>query len=123
MDLSTRRWKVGDKGMVSGIPYRIVQGRKAADDLVIELYANGRWRRVGMEVGFLLADFFADNEDRVLYPNDRARRVAAGGGEYYMSECWRAVKDGWQSAAQKLRLERAARVCRNLFTPRADGTM
>lgn len=113
--MSDRRWKEGDYGRVSGIPYRIVKGRKAEDDLVLELHAGGDWRRIGMDLGFLLADFLPENED-VLYPAAASQRVAGGGGDYYLSECWHARKHGWQSALQKLVRERAAKCRRYLST-------
>lgn len=120
MTSTQRRWREGDKGWVSGIPYRIVRGSKSPDDLILQLHAGGEWRNVSMDLGFLLADFLPENED-VLYPDQQSKRIAGGGGDYYLSELWHARKHGWQSARQKLLRERAAKACRSLFSPRRWG--
>jgi len=106
-----RRFHAGQTGEVDGIPFRILRGKKKPDDLVLELYAGGQWRRIRMDLGFLLAAFFFENEE-VLYPPSGRRQI---GGDYYMRECWDAIYYGWESAAQKLRQERAQRVQRLMF--------
>lgn len=122
--VSERRWKAGARGTVSGIPFRVVEGRKGPDDLMLQFYVatpnGGEWRAVGMDIGFLLADFLPENED-FLYP-DAARSRIAGGGDYYLSECWHARKHGWLSAKQKLVRERAGRCRRYLSAYLGDGT-
>lgn len=118
MDLNPRRWKDGDHGTIGGnFTWRVVRGRKGEGDLILQLYVNGQFRNVPMELGFMFADFFPENEEQVLYPDDGAKRVAGGGGDYYMSECQRARKHGWRSAADKLIRERAARCRRRLYPP------
>lgn len=107
----TRRFAVGHTGECSEIRYRVIQGAKKPGDLVLQLYVNGRWQRIRMELGFLLAAFFFENEE-VLYPPSGSRHI---GGDYYMRECWDAIYYGWESAAQKLRKERAARIQRLEF--------
>lgn len=107
----TRRFQAGDRGEVDGIAYQVLRGGKGPDDLILELYAGGAWRRIRMDLGFFLAAFFFENEE-VLYPPNGYQI----GGDYYMRECWDAIYHGWESAAQKLRLARAARVNRMKFS-------
>jgi hypothetical protein len=101
----TRRFEAGQIGNVDGIPYRIVAGQKSADDLVLELYAGGSWRRIRMDLGFFLAAFFFENEEVIRPPRGRDT-----GGDYYMRACWDAIYNTWESAAATLRGERANRV-------------
>lgn len=56
---------------------------------------------VPMPLGFLLADFFHDNED-VLYPPSDGYQ----GGERYLTAVRGAVRLGWEAAAEHLGDER-----------------
>lgn len=99
-----RRWEAGQTGMVGGIPWRVVQGYKRPDDLRLEFFFSGRgWVAVKMEVGFLLADFFFENEE-VLYPreNDHGYPTGRDGGLYYLRAATHAAHYGWEAARDKL---------------------
>lgn len=96
-----RRWEAGYNGTASGISYRVVQGRKSADDLRLEFRVNGEWRPVAMDIGFLLADFFFENE-HVLYPRSQGYR----GGWKYIQALQRAALDGWEAALSDLDQEK-----------------
>lgn len=118
-----RRFHEGDRGEVSGIQYQILRGgkepsdtsgrrmRSDGEDLVLELYAGGRWNRITMDLGFFLAAFFFENEEVIRPPNPPWQI----GGDYYMRECWDAIYHGWESSAQKLKEQRARRVNRLLW--------
>ena len=87
--------------------FRFVQGAKALEDVRMEILIP-QWTKASMKLGFVLADFWAQNE-RVLYPyrGDEA-------GEKYLAECRHAQIAGWEAAAAHLDLERQrARARRN----------
>ena|SRR5258708_3879532 len=100
-----RRFAAGDAGTCSGIAWRIVPGEKDPDDLVLQLYVNGEWTWIRMELGFMLAAFFFENEEVIRPPGYRDT-----GGDYYMRACWDAIYNTWESAAATLRGQRAKRV-------------
>lgn len=54
-----------------------------------------------MAAGFLMADFFKENED-VLYPLERGFR----GGQMYLDFCQGAVYVGWRAATHQLNEQR-----------------
>jgi len=104
----------GDAGDLSGIQWRAVQGNKRLPDgrpvpppgdVVLQLRAP-QWRSVPMPLGFLMADLFYDNEDRLFPPDWPGRHY--DGGERYLSACVQAAYDGWQSVTLQLGGERAS---------------
>lgn len=103
-----RRFAAGYSAHISGIPFRVVQGRKSADDLKLEWLTDRGWVPVDMAAGGLLADFFYENEHRLYtHPN-------ALGGEKYMRFLQDCVRLGWQEAMDKLVDEKAAAMRRRL---------
>jgi hypothetical protein len=80
--------------------FRFVQGDKAAKDVRMEIFIP-QWTKVSMKLGFVLADFYAQNE-RVLYPY-----LGNKAGARYISFCRGAQSVGWEAAAEQLDLERA----------------
>lgn len=76
---------------------------------MLELYdsAVGYWRPVKMELGFVLADFFYENEER-LYPQHQRFM----GGQYYLQACYNATIFGWQDARERTDKERVERMTR-----------
>jgi hypothetical protein len=71
---------------------------------------KGRWIPMPMGIGFLLADFFCNEED-VMY----GRESGNLGGDKYMRYCWDAYYKGWEHADHNLQLDKegkAARVSR-----------
>ena len=100
--MSERRWRAGDRFWCDEVEYRVMPGRKGPDDLRLEHYVNGEWRPVKMETGFLLADFFFENE-HVLYPRAKGYR----GGYEYLRAIQHATRYGWESTQQQLREQQA----------------
>jgi hypothetical protein len=101
----SRQFHVGDRLDVGRIPFRVQQGRKGLDDLVIEVWVPepstpGEWRPVEMRTVGMLHAFFCENEDR-LYPPPR----------YLGAECWRTwlrlCEEDWVTADKKLAKEKA----------------
>jgi hypothetical protein len=103
--VSTPEFHAGEAGEVVsyGVHYRVRQGRKGQTDLILDIRTDG-WVPAPMNLGFLLSDFFQQNEDR-LYP------PAAGGqgGGYYRRELDYAAQFGWRACVAKLKRERERR--------------
>ncbi|MCR4341993.1 MAG: hypothetical protein NUW01_19115 [Gemmatimonadaceae bacterium] len=95
----------GQHGDIGGVEWRVVTGRKAPGDLRLDVRAV-RFIPVKMDLGFLFADFYAQNE-RVLYPHrgDEA-------GDRYVNFIRGAMYLGWQDAAEQLAFERAEAAAR-----------
>jgi hypothetical protein len=107
---SVRRWKPGDEIEVDGVRFRVVAGKKTPNggmgqDLRLDWWTGGRWQAVGMGVGFLLADFFFENEE-VLYP----QALGHLGGKKYLRFVKHAAERGWRYAVVELRAEQEARL-------------
>lgn len=86
--------------------FRVEYGAKTSRlpgqyDLRLDAQAGHAWVPVSMTVGFMLADFFHENEE-ILYPPSMGYK----GGAKYLTECRGAARDGWGHAANRLRLER-----------------
>jgi hypothetical protein len=64
-------------------------------------YHQAQWLEVKMDAGFLMSDFFF-NEEHAMYERDRGYR----GGYKYMDALWQAARKGWQDAARVLCMER-----------------
>lgn len=95
--MSDRRWQAGDDFWCDGIRYRVIEGRKGPDDLRLERRVDGEWRPVKMESGFMLADFFFENE-QVLYPRAKGHR----GGFEYLRALQDATRHGWETTQRRL---------------------
>lgn len=106
--MTERRWKPGmSLSTGDGLQWRVEQGQKTANDLVLLVATSNGWRHVKMETGFLMADFMALNEDQ-LVDDDYFSKTAAGGA-YYLRHLRLAMSEGWQAASSKLEAEREAR--------------
>lgn len=100
-----RHWRAGWRYThPSGITLRVEQGKKAADDLRMDIFV-GRWVPIPMAFGAILADFFYENEE-VLYPP----RGDAGpkGGKKYLDYLQGAAYVGWEAAESYLQDEKEA---------------
>lgn len=96
--MAERRFKVGMEGDVEGVRWRITEGRKWDGDQVLEFYAGGRWVKVKMSVGFLMADF--------IYENETHRPNSPRGGQMYLDYCQTAAVEGWRTVHERLEAER-----------------
>lgn len=93
-----RRWQPREPWQLGYVWYRVQPGVKAPGDLVLQQYAAGSgWRAVTMAAGFLLADFFFENEDRLYPPAD-----GLVGGVMYLQHIRHAALFGWESAQRQL---------------------
>lgn len=102
-----RRWKAGMSNTVSGVEFRVTEGKKFPGDLRLDVYScrDRRWVPVEMPLAFYLCDFLTENE--------QARRDYMGhwrqnGDMYFMRACVGAVKHGWRFAADLLKEQRAS---------------
>lgn len=100
-----RRFNDGDLFQFHGAMFRIVKGKKSADDLRLDMWlgtrTEGQWVPVKASWLFLMSDFIYENED-ALYPPGGRRR----GGEKFMDALREAVDHGWVAATQTLEEER-----------------
>lgn len=110
-----RRWHAGWRGWVDNIEYRVVPGRKSGEDLRLEHYVQGEWMAVAFEGGFLLADFFCQNEDG-LFP----RAEAYAGGSKYLAYCYWAACSGWEAPAKKVAADKERKKRKGFFTRRDE---
>lgn len=115
-----RRFEVGEVFELAGIKFRVERGEKRnvhgqiCDDQRLDWQTPTGWRAVPMAVGFMLTDFFTDNEDVLYPPGDCSSRGGKCiGGEMYMGRSRKAKKHGWRAAAQETAHERRSQP--NLF--------
>lgn len=94
-----RRFEAGQRFNLHGVHYRIEQGRKYPGDLVLVRFG----RMVRMEETFLQADFFTENEREMRAYKSGWR---FNGDAYFMDRVWAAVRDGWETEAQRLTAQR-----------------
>ncbi len=73
-----------------------------------------RWLEVKMDAGFLMADFFF-NEEHAMFERERGFR----GGFKYMAALWQAAREGWDHAALALCMERKQKALREEEAPGA----
>lgn len=92
----------GMTGELNGIRWRVTTGRKGQGDLVLWV-CSSEWRMVPMALGFLLADFFTDNEGRI-----HSLAVGRRGGGKYLAELEHAAWRGWRVPTGYLEAERKA---------------
>lgn len=101
-----RRWRERSPYQVGGVWYRVVKGRKGADDLRLEHHVEGRWTPVYMAETFMQADFFAENEQWLEQERDHWRQ---GGAAYFLSQIAEAVRYGWERVAERITDQRGRR--------------
>lgn len=97
-------WTATGPFYCSGLRWRVVAGVKAPGDMRLEVEGPAGWVPVKMEAGFLLADFFFDNESR-LYPRSAGFR----GGYEYLRALHDAARFGWERAATRLQGQKLLR--------------
>lgn len=106
-------FRAGDHGEIFGVEWRIVRGRKHPEDLRLEI-RTPKFLPVSMVLGYLFADFYAQNE-RVLYPHIR------DAGRRYRIAIHGAQTLGWQDAADQLAYEREQANARRLGEPEGEA--
>lgn len=99
----SRRWRERSPYQVGRSWYRIRQGIKTKDDLVLERREGGYWVKVYMEEVFMAADFFHENEQWLEQEREYWRR---GGGDYFLDQLRDAAKDGYQAPSERIRRQR-----------------
>jgi hypothetical protein len=82
---------------------RVVPGSKGPGDLRIEWLTPEGWRPIEMGAMFLLADFFAENEDTLSMGRDHWRQSAY---QYLLTELASAMREGWRVPTEKIRRQR-----------------
>lgn len=96
-----RHFHDGQTFGIDGVGFRVVKGDKGPEDLRLEWRCMlPTWRPVSMRAAAALADFFYDNED-ALYP------PPALGGVYFLRYLDQAARHGYETADQRLRIEKA----------------
>lgn len=100
-----RRFHAGESGELrGGFEYRVIAGSKGPTDLVLQLRNGSGFRHVPMELGFLITDFFVENESE-LYRED----LRYEGGRFYLRKLREVVQRGWRPVAQELQSAREQR--------------
>ena len=102
-----RRFQAGFEYHLPPMDYRLVPGKKGADDLRLDWRWNdeGRispWRPAELDHVALIVDAIADNEN-YLYP------PPAAGGDKVRRFVMTALREGWRKARHDLHLERKER--------------
>ena len=97
-----RRWMVGMTWETAGMRFRVVTGRKADDDLVLEWETPTGWQHVNLRVAAQINDFFYDNEDALHPPTSGFK-----GGEKYRAFIHVACNHGWETAEERNEYERS----------------
>lgn len=99
-----RRFAVGDQFGAKGFGFRVVKGAKGPADFVLEIFSDGRWRKVPMALGAVFADFFYENEEAT-----HLRSEGYQGGGKYVGYLKCAIEHGWAKADASLDAEKAQR--------------
>jgi hypothetical protein len=102
-----RRFRAGDAFRENGLRLRVIPGRKTEHDLRLDWWTGLEWNAATMAVGGLFADFYCENED-VLREDGYFARNAVG-GQKYLDFVAEAARDGWRTAADRLKGERDTR--------------
>lgn len=99
-----RRWSVGWTGVVAGIRFRVLEGRKAPGDLRLQNFTTSAgWVDTPMALNFMLTDFFCENEDHLKSYRPTWRK---SGAAYHFEKLSKSVREGWESAETELRTQR-----------------
>ena len=99
------RWKAsGRLYQISDLLFRVQPGAKGEGDVKLQVLANGAWRDVKMELAFFLVDFFTSNEDTLSANRPHWRQ---SGPAYFLKECVRASREGWEAPARAIVRQRA----------------
>lgn len=105
MSEPARRFQDGEEGtLLGGFDYRIVRGRKGPDDLVLQLKGPSEYRHVPMELGFMVTDFFVENENMLYREEFRYE-----GGRYYLRKLRETLDKGWRPVSDELQAQRRRR--------------
>lgn len=104
--MPTRHFKPEMRLNFQGLDLRIVQGDKAPVDLRLDMYVNGSWVPVRMELPLMMCDFFADNERALEEYRPNWRNSGDG---YFVIQLKKAIKHGWQVVADEIRRQRERR--------------
>lgn len=102
------RFHVGQTGFIApAVEWRVVQGKKAPDDLRLDI-RSVRFAPVSMKLGFLFADFYAQNEQTLQRRGAIKIRPGVPAHDRYLAFIEGAMHMGWEDASDQLDLERQA---------------
>jgi hypothetical protein len=99
------QFHIGQKLDLGGLFFRVEQGQKRPDDLVLDVWvpdvhSSGEWRPVEMRVVGMAHAFFCENEDRIFPPP-----------RYLGAQCWREFlrlcEGDWEQASKRLAFDKA----------------
>ena len=101
--MSAPEFKAGQHGEAGrGVEYRVVSGKKGPQDLRLDIrVGGGDWVSAPMGLGFLMHDFFFQNESKQYAQDYRFQ-----GGAKYVNACLEAVRDGWRKPYSTLMADR-----------------
>ena len=91
----------GDTFHISGVDFRILDGRKGDGDQRIEWLTRHGWVPPDMAVAFVLADFFDQNEEAIS-KNPEHRFWAHGGAAFFSGYLNLALEAGWRKARDEV---------------------
>lgn len=95
-----RRWVTGSTVM-SGLPLRVRDGKKAPGDLVLEWLTPDGWVAIDFHTIGFLVDFLYENEHHLYPPRDGYM-----GGEKLIEHMNRSIQRGWKAGADYLNGEK-----------------
>lgn len=98
--MSDRRWQPGSRWDTDGVHYEVTVGKKSPDDLILWM-ATRAAIKVPMSVGFICADFFNENEQRLFAGRHHL------GGHMYGQALRVAMDSGWAEAHETLQRQKA----------------
>lgn len=110
-----RTWRAGQQVIVSGIPFRVREGRKAPGDLRLEwLTPDEGWKPVEMAATGLMTHFFVENEEHLRQFRPHWQQT---GRDYFIAFLNDVLDRGWAAAVATLKEQQAA-----LGQPTADDS-
>ena len=96
---------VGQTGTIGSVRWRIVEGKKSPSDQRLDILCS-QFAPVKMDLGFLFADFYAQNERRLAEEGYLSRSVARDAGARYRYFIEGSQLLGWEAASDQLAFER-----------------
>lgn len=102
------RFEIGDCGDLGGILWRVSEGKKSANDKRLDICAPS-WSPVPMNLHFLGAHFYAENERALALDGYFPAWVAERPAHKFLHAMERATEVGFEVVSEQLRAERTLR--------------